>query len=250
MEEIRKSLVSEVARLQRRSVHITNNTYIFVQQAIPLLQEARNEIEVSKGSRRYYIPSVGTKQIAQRTDKQLQEIYDKFIDRELYENFIVTAVSRFEFFLFEVLRLVISAYPSKLTLNIKGVQTSRSVPLDLLLDSSDLQEAFDRIVSKRLYEVLYATPRSYLEYFSNITAVDTSRPIFFDYIEIKATRDLIIHNSGIVNEVYLSKVSDRKRGNVGEEIEINAEYFSHCIATLKRLARTINRDIERNFGKD
>ncbi|HJR09002.1 MAG TPA: hypothetical protein VJ842_17215 [Pyrinomonadaceae bacterium] len=64
---------------------------------------------------------------------------------------------------------------------------------------------------------------------------------------MKATRDLLIHNSGVINDVYLSKVEAKKRGERGERILINAGYFDHCISTLKRLSGIVKRDIEIAF---
>lgn len=244
-----ETLAEKTARLERSFRRRVNDTHIFIQKAIPLLELQKQELETkpSKGNRRYSVPSIGTNQVAQRSDSQLREVYDRFIARELYENLIANAVSQFESFLFDVLRLVISAYPKKLNLNVKGAEVARSVPLDVLLNVSNLAEALNEVIEKRLNDVSYAAPKDYLEYVSKITGLDTSEPAFSYYIEIKATRDLIIHNSGVINEIYLAKVGKKARGEEGEKIEIDAEYFNHCVATLKRVSRTISHGIEQNF---
>lgn len=245
-----QTLVDKVYRLQLALVRRINDVHIFVQQSIPLLEEARKELEGSIHTKdhRYYVPAVGRTKLANRTDEELKEIYDRFISSELYENLIVTAVSQFESFLFTTLKLIISTYPQKLTRNVRGVEISRTVTLEVLLGVNTLEEVLDTIIDKRLIEVSRASPRDYLEYLGNIASIDTSDPAFLDYIEIKAARDLIVHNSCVVNNIYLAKVGKKKRGKVGEKLDIDADYFNHCIATLKRIAGIVKRDVEKNFA--
>jgi len=244
-----RPLARKVFSLQVRIVGKLNDVHIFIQQAVPLLEAGRSKFEVSthKKNRRYYVPVVGRTKFARRKDKEVKAIYDRFITRELYENLIVTAVSQFESFVFDVLRLIITEYPQKLTLSIKGVETNREVPLEVLLRSDNLKDVINEVIDKRLNTISYAPPKAYLEYLSHIVGVETTDPAFLNFIEIKATRDLIVHNSCIINEVYLSKVGDRKRGEIGETVIIDASYFDHCIATLKRVSGIIKREVEKNF---
>jgi hypothetical protein len=242
-------LARKVYRLHTAFVRKVNDVHIFVQQSFPLLEEARSNYEASthKKDRRYYVPTVGRKKFARRKDKELKEIYDRFLSRELFENLIVTAVSHFESFLFAVLQLVLLAYPKKLTLNVRGMDIKKEIPLDILLDTDNREDALREVIERQLNSLSYATPKAYLEYLNSITGVDTSDPAFLDYIEIKAARDVIIHNSGIINDVYLSKVGDKKRGEVGDGLVVDNQYFNHCIATLKRLSGIIRRDVDKQF---
>jgi len=105
----------------------------------------------------------------------------------------------------------------------------------------------DQVIKRRLNEVSYASPKEYLEYLGKIAGIDTTDSAFLNFIEIKATRDLLIHNSGIINEIYLSKSGGKKRGKIGDMILIDAKYFDFCMATLKRLSGIIQRDITKTF---
>jgi hypothetical protein len=243
------SLAKQVYRLHLAFVRKVNDVHIFVQQSIPLLEEAKNIYEASlhKKDRRYYVPSVARTKFARRNDIELKEIYERFIKRELYENLIVAVVSQFESMLFEVLRLVICAYPQKLTLNIQGVQTERNIPIEVLLQSSSLENAIIEVTRRRINSISYASPQAYLSYLNGMAGITISDSAFQDYLEIKAARDLIIHNASIVNDVYLQKSGDKSRGNLGERLTIESDYFNHCIATLKRVSGIIQRDIGKNF---
>lgn len=248
----RSSIAIRINRLHLAFVRRIDDTHIFAQQSIPLLERVRDELSNStyRQYRRYFVPTVEPRKtkLQNRTDKELKEIYDRFLSQELYENLIVTAVSQFEAYLFEVLHIIISAHPKKLTLNVKGVEVAREIPLDLLLSASSLSEALAQVIEKRINEISYAAPKDYLEYLHKIAGIDTTDPAFLDYMEIKATRDLLVHNSGIINETYLSNAADKKRGDVRQEVKIDAEYFSLCMATLKRMSGIIQRDTTKTFG--
>ncbi len=247
-----RSLIAiQVNRLHLAFVNKIDDTHIFVQQSLPLLESFRSELTDSKSREyhSYFVPKVKSRGgIPQkRSDKELKEIYDRFIHRELYENIIVNTVSQFEAYLFEVLRIIISTYPKKLTLNVKGVEVSHAIPLELLLNTNNLSEIIDQVIDRRLNEVSYASPKEYLEYLGKIAGIDTTDPAFLDYLEIKATRDLLIHNSGVINEIYLSKSGVKKRGEIGQLLLIDTKYFDFCMATLKRLSGIIQRDTTKTF---
>jgi hypothetical protein len=242
-------LARKVYRLHTAFVRKVNDVHIFVQQSFPVLEEARSNYEVSthKKDRRYYVPTVGRKKFARRKDKELKEIYDRFLSRELFENLIVTAVSYFESFLFAVLQLILLEYPKKLTLSVHGIDTKKEIPLETLLDSGSREDALRAVIERQLNSLSYARPKAYLDYLNSVTGVDTLDLAFLDYVEIKATRDIIIHNSGIINNVYLSKVGNQKRGEIGDRLVIDNQYFNHCIATLKRLSGIMRRDVDKQF---
>jgi len=246
------SLSRQVYDLHLAFVRKINDVHIFVQQAIPLLREARDTYESSSHNkdRRYYVPSIGKTKFARRTDKELKLVYERFITGELYENLIVTAISQFESMLFEVLGLIIRSYPQKLTLNVQGIQVERNVPIELLLQSDNLEKLLAEVIRRKITAIAYASPKAYLEYLNNVAGIKTSDPAFLDYIEIKATRDVIIHNAGVINNVYLQKTGDKSRGKIGDKLVIDSDYFDHCIATLKRISGIIHRDVENNFPID
>lgn len=243
-------LVKEISRRQRVFLRKINDVHIFVRQAIPALEEVKTDYEGSghKGYRRYYVPDLERKKFTRRNDEDLKAIYDRFITSELYENFVITAVSQFESFLFEVLKLIIKKYPQKLTLNIRGIETNKDFPLSYLLDANDLENVLEKVIDNRLNKISYAAPKVYLQYLRQIIGVDTSAQIFSEYIEIKAGRDLLVHNSGVVNEIYLEKAGNYKRGKLGERLIFDTDYFDSSLAVLKDLSRKIKSDVETNFA--
>lgn len=243
-------LERRVYRLHVNNVRRLNDTHIFASQSIPVLEDVRDEYRQSRSKRdkRYYVPYKGRSKFAKRTDTELKKIFDKYIDSELYANLIIASVSQFESFLADVLRNVIFCYPQKLSANVKGISISKDVPLDFIVGSKSISEVLEKEIDKRINEVFYASPALYFEYFEEITGVDTTDETFEDYIEIKATRDLLVHNIGRVNQIYLNKVGEKARGKNGDRLEIDEEYFENCIAVMKRVSGIVQREIEEKFG--
>lgn len=242
-------VIKEIISKQKLLVKELNNMHIFFYQALSLLLDYKNNYQSDESNklRKYYVPSIKKTKIAKRSEADLIKVYNHYINRALYENFIVISVSHFEAFLIDVLKIIILKYPNKLTANVQGLDSNRKISIDTVLNSKDINSATSKLIDDRLHSISFLPPKAYLLYFQTITGVETSHKSFEDYIEIKATRDLIIHNSGKINEIYLSKVGDLKRGELNQIIEINGEYYDHCIATLKEISKIVTAGIEANF---
>ena len=244
-----RPLALRIASLQYAFVGHINDIHIFLGQARPILQNAKAKYAESehKKDRRYYVPAVGRTKFAKRKDHELKEIYDRFLERGLYESFIVSTVARFESFLADTLRLIILEYPHKLTIGVHGVPPCRQVSIDVLLNASEIGEALGRVIDHHIASVFYASPTEYFGYLGTLVGVDTNDPAFDEYSEIKATRDLLIHANGVVNRGYLSKVGRKARATLGTRILIDKKYFDDRLANLKRLSGIVKRDVGKAF---
>jgi hypothetical protein len=107
------------------------------------------------------------------------------------------------------LSLVFHEYPKSIMRKVTGVPACTTVPFDLILDASSRDEAIDELIEHHLMSVMYEKPEAYIKYVSEICGVDLADGVFEDYLEIKATRDLLVHNRSEVNVVYLTKVGRR-----------------------------------------
>jgi hypothetical protein len=216
------------------------------------LEEAKEKYAQShkKADRKYYVPSVSSgKKAVKRTDQELRRVYDRFVAREFYENLIVAAVSRCESFLFDVVREILRRYPEKINMNVKGMDLDRAIPFKLLLEVGSLEEAIEQVIAARLVSVSYANPRVYLSFLSRLIHINTNDKAFSAYVEIKATRDLLVHGNGVVNSIYLDKCGSLARGSAGEEIRIDSDYFDHCIGALRRVSFLTNKGVEATFRR-
>jgi len=76
--------------------------------------------------------------------------------------------------------------------------------------------------------------------------VEISNTLRDEWIEMKATRDLIAHNSGIISDVYIKKAGKLARGHSGEKIKIDKAYFENAIAKSKSLVGKIASQLQRS----
>jgi len=244
-----RPLSHRIASLQVALVRELNDFHIFLSQAAPVLREAREPLANSthKKDRRYYVPASGRVKFARRRDEELKAIYDRFLKSGLYEAFLVASISSFESFLLKVLRVIVSEYPGKLSVSVQGVSACKTAPVAIVFDAPSLDEAQEAIIAEHLSGVFYAQPKAYLEYSRKVIGIEKDDPAFEHYLEMKATRDLLVHNGGIVNGVYLTKAGSNARGKAGEKLLVDSAYFEHCIAALKRISGIIKRDSEKSF---
>ena len=57
--------------------------------------------------------------------------------------------------------------------------------------------------------------------------------------EIKATRDILEHNAGVVNEIYWRKAGKRARFAVGEHVELDDAYHLESWRLIKKVVRDV-----------
>ena len=242
-------LAKKIYRLQNEIVRALNDTHIFTYQAVPLLGDVKATYENSKSKKdkRYYVPSISSDGYARRTDLELKAVYDRFLNSGLYESFLVSSVSRFEYFLSDVLREVFIAYPKKLGISLKDIPTCPSVSATEIADANDVDDLLMQVIDAHLTGVFHQRPSTYIAYLCKVVGVENA-PCFNDYYEILATRDLVVHNLSVVNKLYLDKAGAKARGKIKQKLEIDRTYFENSLALLKRVSGVIKRDVEKHFG--
>lgn len=64
---------------------------------------------------------------------------------------------------------------------------------------------------------------------------------------MKASRDLIIHNGGRINQLYLDKAGRKARGGIDDKLDIDEDYFEEVIMNAKALSGAIQRETEKKI---
>ncbi len=94
---------------------------------------------------------------------------------------------------------------------------------------------------------MFEKPAEYLDKAAKILSIEIDDDLIKDYIEIKASRDIIVHNLGEINRLYVDKAAEKARGAVGDELVVNRTYFKHVLVTAKTLSGAIQREVEKVF---
>src|SRR6266436_724257 len=181
----------------------------------------------------------GESTIVTRDASQLSKLLHVASARGVYDQMLVTGVAVTEDYLQGVLRTIFKWFPEKLNLSVDGKQAEKNIGLALIIKSATVDEILDTVIEKQLLAVFYGPPERYFDYVESILSIKIEQELRASLAEIKATRDIIVHNSGIANEVYISKAGTEARGSVGERLKTDTAYFKAAIHTMKRLTHSV-----------
>ena len=129
---------------------------------------------------------------------------------QLALNGIYQLVTIIEALLGDLVRIVILKYPNK-------IGNKRSVKSFDILNCKTIEELHLKAANNLLNELSYKSPADFAEESKTLLSVNLLEcPAYHSYIEVKATRDIHIHNIGVVNEFYLNKASTHARARLGQ----------------------------------
>lgn len=98
--------------------------------------------------------------------------------------------------------------------------------MQAILESTSLEEVHLRATEALLNELAYKSPAEFAESFQQLLSVNLLEcPAFHRYMEVKATRDIFIHNRGIANDIYLRKAGMHARVQAGMRLPADIQYF-------------------------
>jgi hypothetical protein len=221
--------------LRKPRLHATaelNELYVLTSLSVERLREFEREM----GRRKNHSISVSiiSRRGEIRTTKKRKDILEfirRATNRGLYCNALVSAVATVEDFIANNLRMVLHAYPAK-------IGKDRRLSVEELQSSGSLSIALNTLVSKEILSMLYKSPRDYMRYFMETLSIELKAADIDMYVEIKAARDLIVHNGGLVNLIYLEKAGRKSRAKEGQLVPVDKDYFDASIRVMKELVHS------------
>lgn len=159
--------------------------------------------------------------------EQLLSKYQFLAFHQLSVNALVQLVTIVETMLGDIVRAVVIRYPQKLG-------GKRSLSIQTVLESTSLEEVHLRATDALLNELTYKSPTDFAESMQQLLSVNLLEcPAFHRYMEVKATRDIFIHNRGISNDVYVRKAGSHARVKPDIVLPADIQYFlesyEHCL---------------------
>jgi len=230
---------------------IAQLTYQSFDKYMQLINETKdNEIEVTYPIG--YRPDNTAINTTQKYSKEdLIERYRYLGLTQLPINGIYQLVTTIEALLGDILRDTLIEFPVK-------ISTKRKLDFELVLEAKSLEEIKIALVNSIINELAYKSPKDFAEEFTKYVGINLlEKATFHKYIELKATRDIYIHNQGIANEIYLSKADTLARVKSGQYLPVNIQYFLQsyecCLQITEMLEETLNRiwpSLEYNKNKE
>jgi hypothetical protein len=106
------------------------------------------------------------------------------------------------------------------------------------------------IAERELNELKYDRPAAWFEYMNKTVHLGCPTTDEIERVaEMKAGRDLLIHNSGIVNRTYLDKAGIQARYALGDKVVIDRRYFEGCWRLARKLVDDITSAAKRRLSK-
>lgn len=154
-------------------------------------------------------------------------------------NGLYQLVTTIEALLGDIIRDTLIEFPNK-------ISNKRKLDFELVLEAKSLEEIKTALVNSIINELAYKSPKDFAEEFSKYVGVNLlEKPTFHKYIELKATRDIYIHNQGVANEIYLSKADTLARVKSGDFLPVDIQYFLQsyecCLQITEILEEALNK---------
>jgi len=172
----------------------------------------------------FYNPATGTT----AAGADLVALARDYSTRHITEASFLQVLSAFEVFVGGLLRLWLRAFPRSIG--------GKTVKLEDALDAGDIPTLIDRLIDHELAEVTYKSPRKVFEYLERRIGLPVPPAAEIDQLaEAKASRDVLIHNSGIADAEYLTKAGALARYAAGQPIDIPKPYHRAVWELLLKL---------------
>jgi hypothetical protein len=186
---------------------------------------------VVKEGRKFTIRNMTTGRVVNERD--LLGLAQHYVTDYLASSTFQHFVSLFEDFLFDLLRLWLSAYPFRLS--------NKQIEFGMVLQAPDKSAITLAVVDKELNELKYKRVKDWFEYLESMVALGCPTPDEIGKIaEIKASRDILAHNKGITNAIYVSKAGNHARYKDGEKLAIPEPYHRESWQLIKKVVQDVS----------
>jgi len=173
------------------------------------------------------------------TKENLIERYHFLGLTQLPINGIYQLVTTIETLLGDILKDTLIQFPAK-------ISSKKKLDYELVLGANSLDEIKLAVVNSILNELAYKTPKEYGEEFEKYVGIKLlEQPIYHRYIELKATRDIYIHNQGIANDIYTTKADRLSRVKSGQYLPVNIQYFLQSYENCIQLTEIIEEELHK-----
>lgn len=166
----------------------------------------------------------------------------------LYKNSLMSLMSSVEWFFSQILHHYYDKFPES-----AGIQ-KKTMTLSELKGFESINDAEKYLIDIKIEEILRGSFDSWISLLKselqlNLGYID---PIKEELIEFYQRRNIIVHNGGIVNTIYISKVNEnfRKGVKIKDSLNVDKEYLDNVICKLQKAFILIAAELWKKLDKD
>jgi len=234
-----KEYKDKLSGFRQKKQKLINDTFLWATLAIKSLEVIAESDEIIKNTSKFQVPSTIKGKTVNRKPADIKAIIQNASNKEIYFTLFTYIVAQFEGFLVDTISLVLTYDQRKLRVNIQGNDNNKKVDISELLECNTYESVIELVIERQLGSLFYAGPKKQVEYLEKVLTIKADEKIWDKWFEYKATRDIIVHSSGLINKIYIEKVGANARGKVGKQIVVDKNYFEDSLATIKSLVGQI-----------
>lgn len=162
----------------------------------------------------------------------------------LFEMALIYLVAMFDAYTADVFQAVLCARP-------ETMRSRRQLTYEAILAFDDLGDLIASMAAREVNDVAYKGVGEQLRYYSDrfgvmLGANDELGDSLL--VEIAARRNLLVHNAGVVNRIYLDAVPNAEPG-LGQRLDVDEEYWSRAFEHISKVVNAIDRQLRAKFGR-
>ena len=163
-------------------------------------------------------------------------------DKIILEGLFVLAVASFEHCINDTLKVLLTCIPEKLDIK------TEAIPKEELIDGNPLERA----IENKIIAISYKSLPDILKYFIKTTdiienLIDENE--ISSLLEIKASRNLLIHNNLIVNNIYKETAGPNiRRPHSQGRLLIDQNYLFQSVVALRQMLNKIKTALEIKYA--
>ena len=176
------------------------------------------------------------------TAPDLESLAQRYVTVHLAESTFKGLSGLLEDWILGLARLWLTAYPQQLVAaSHEAADRPRAqrreeiqVPLSEILVASDRAAILRGVAERIVHELAYRRPDQWFQFLDNRVHLGCPETAQQEALcEMKAARDVLEHNRGVVGPDYLDKAGTAARYGVGETVQIEEPYLLACFALLR-----------------
>lgn len=174
--------------------------------------------------------------------EKISKTKDLNVEEIIIEGLFVLAIGTFENSLNNTLKVLLTQIPEKL--DIKAESISKE---DLLYG-----DPLEKCIESKINSVSYKNLKDIIDYFIKTTGINhnTISELLIDKLqEIKASRNLLIHNNLTINNIYNETAGKFKREGTNNKLKINHEYLFLALTTLTEILVAIKTQLTDKYSE-
>lgn len=148
----------------------------------------------------------------------------------LYKNSFISLISSVEWFFSQILHYYYNQFPDAASIK------DKVLTLEQLKSFGSIEDAEKYLIDKKIEETIRASFDKWIKFLNETVKLKLGylKPYKDELIEIYERRNLLVHNGGVVNSIYLSNVNEKIRTGIetGQKITVDKEYLDDSIRKL------------------